>query len=292
MELRKESLSRHLKTHQNTLFNCSECKKKFKSEGGLESHIKTHLLKTCTLCDETFRRPFLLRKHMQAVHVHTARKISKKVDNKTCDDCGSIFNRPWRLLKHKNLVHGKKTETIKWSCKCKHCDVFVQTDRELKVHLQENHSDLSFKCEIEICNKMFFTKKAFRKHIKYHIQTNEKDIAEEVPVEKDIDDEVPVVVPEKVRNLVSIQVNKRIKQKIKLGDFDNTSDDDTSYAPPKGILTHLTCSFVRSVIFTFFFFVGTKIGSAEEVIVTRGQVFSRLGYIEDLDNASAELEGS
>ena len=166
LEVKKTSLNRHLKTHSKPKINCPQCKKQFKTKLTFDSHMKTHKLKTCPICDIGFRRPFLLKKHTTDIHGDIKKPEKRK---HVCPQCEVIFNRPWRLREHLEKTHGKQLDssyTPKRSFKCKHCDEELLSDRDLKKHLQANHSAASLKCEI--CNKFFFTGKAFTKHMKFH----------------------------------------------------------------------------------------------------------------------------
>ena len=78
-----------------------------------------------------------------------------------------VFNRPWRLKKHLEDKHGAEESVVsKKLVKCKHCDEELESDKALKIHLHEHHLHLAHRCQI--CEKYYFTSKAFRKHIKYH----------------------------------------------------------------------------------------------------------------------------
>ena len=164
VEITKKGLARHLKTHSSNMKKCSMCSKSFKTELKLQEHMKTHKVKICSICEKQFRRPFLFKKHKREAHCGTVetRKVIKR-----CSECGKVFNRPWRLKKHLEDKHGaEESDVSKKLVKCKHCDEELESDKALKIHLHEHHVQLAHRCEI--CEKYFFTSKAFRKHIKYH----------------------------------------------------------------------------------------------------------------------------
>ena len=247
------------------MFNCTECKKKFKTKEGLDSRMKSHKQINCNMCDRTFNRQRQLKKHTR--DDHTTKK-TPTVENKKCEDCGIIFRRPWLLKKHRQTFHGEPDdESVQKIFKCKHCKVLVQSDAELKKHLKLNHRDVSFGCEV--CKSIFFTKKAFYKHMNHHkhtegINTETMDGSKESITEamngskqgiteamrvlnERVTEEEPTHSPEpnptegtivsnKDNSKESFKVGKRIKQNISKVDLEEANDDDTSYEPPKGIV--------------------------------------------------------
>ena len=245
IQLRKSSLSRHIKSHQKTRFHCSQCSKKFKLKETLERHVKKHQPKTCDVCNETFKSPFMFRRHNQQVHSNAKKKKDDKV-NKTCDDCGIVFNRPWRLIEHLRLVHGEIMEPNIKTFKCKHCNITMSSDISLKTHLSVKHSDLGLKCTI--CPKVVFSKQSLSKHIKCHSDETEQEITVVMCGMEGDDTTSDIVrrvnestthgviksVEQKVVHEV-FKVNRRIKQNISLDDFEEDGED-ASYIPPKGIV--------------------------------------------------------
>ena len=243
------------------MFNCTECKKKFKTKEGLDSRMKSHKQINCNMCDRTFNRQRQLKKHTR--DDHTTKK-TPTVENKKCEDCGIIFRRPWLLKKHRQTFHGEPDdESVQKIFKCKHCKVLVQSDAELKKHLKLNHRDVSFGCEV--CKSIFFTKKAFYKHkhtegintetmdgskesITEAMNGSKQGITEAMRVLNErVTEEEPTHSPEpnptegtivsnKDNSKESFKVGKRIKQNISKVDLEEANDDDTSYEPPKGIV--------------------------------------------------------
>ena len=262
IDVRKSSLVRHMKTHQTRTFPCTQCKKRFKTENKLENHMSTHLLKTCSLCDKVFKRPFLLRKHMASDHVGADREVKNK-----CDICSCVFNRPWRLINHIKKAHGLIIESQPKTYRCKHCGKPLQTNRELKDHLRAEHGDLAFKCNI--CARTIFTKQAFQKHMINHsdqdlesqlIQsdksnqrvTNDSETSEKELIHP-INNSMPEVSAGKCRVIQeNIKVCGRIRQNINMLDLENKSDDDDTFEPPKGIDQHKPVSILFNIDFAIF----------------------------------------
>merc|ERR1719319_156784 len=126
-------MARHIKLHQNKIFNCNKCNKKFKSEQLLEKHKNFHKLKTCQLCENEFRRPSLLKKHLKI--------CQSKKETKVCSECGLKFGRPWRLVQHLREAHEKIVESPVRSFNCRFCDIITLSDKELKSHNKIHHAD-------------------------------------------------------------------------------------------------------------------------------------------------------
>ena len=138
----------------------------------MDNHMKSHKLKMCFECDAPFRRPLLLKIHMKEDHSNVKKTFVKKTHK--CEDCGKIFNRPWRLKKHVEEDHGKIVEgNLEGTrIKCRFCGEVLGSDKNLKIHLQSNHRDASTKCQI--CPKYFFTARAFKRHMQYHLKPAEE----------------------------------------------------------------------------------------------------------------------
>ena len=251
--LERKNIARHLKTHQNTMLHCTKCTKKFKSKEGVDRHMKIHKQINCNLCDMTFGRQKQFKKHTR--EAHSTRK-TLKVENKKCEDCDKVFSRPWRLRQHQQTVHGQTSDaTIQQVFKCKYCNALVQSDTEIKKHLKIYHRDISFECED--CKSIFFTKKAWIRHMNHHLVTREtntevmkdpnKNITDEeleIPNENNQNEGEESSTKDKIDNVDdlpegivsgSLKVGKRIKQNLLEVDLDEASDEDISYVPPKGI---------------------------------------------------------
>ena len=227
-DILRGNLARHMKTHQICLIPCSHCNKKFKTQNIYQQHLNSHKLITCSICNKTFSR-LVYAKHMATVHNIVDSK--QTVKNK-CEVCGKVFTRPWRLLKHIQKEHAMDIQTSERKYKCKYCDISPQTNADLKKHLKANHNPLGFRCDV--CTKVCFSKQALLKHSKNHKVT----ISSEHKTMDQVKDRDSVQEQASDSNLChnglsKIIVGKRIKQNIDLTEFEDTSDDDSSYMPPK-----------------------------------------------------------
>jgi DNA-directed RNA polymerase subunit RPC12/RpoP len=100
----KTYLQKHLKLHDNVLYNCEECGKNFRSNKYLTAHRRLHSEEPkiqCSICNKVFMFQFNLREHM-GIHSN-----AEKLFN--CEQCNKSF-RTQMLLKLHTLNHPTVTE--------------------------------------------------------------------------------------------------------------------------------------------------------------------------------------
>merc|ERR1712025_1052763 len=128
-------------------------------------------------------------------------------------------------------------------------------------HLQANHSQLGFKCEL--CNKICFSKQAIMKHSSNHtVPGTSEEIS---PVLREENNQTnnseqlggQALSDYEVSNEKSFTVGKRIKQNIDLTDLEEDEDDDVTYVPPRSVK-----------------YVGSA-NSSTKMMPTRSRIFER-----------------
>jgi len=125
----KQGMQKHVNAVHLGLkpYQCEICDKTFAEKTQMMSHIQnvhTNVKKIkCQFCPEMFKNERYLNSHMK-VHVKKFR----------CDQCDFGTNDKGVLKRHQDTIHREK------GCKCKHCDLFFKTSKELFVHIMDFHS--------------------------------------------------------------------------------------------------------------------------------------------------------
>lgn len=155
---RKQHLVRHVKIHSIDMFHCDLCSKKFRCEKVFQNHRETHKEKLCKFCNLSFRRPFLLLKHIKEKHENERKKNKRKIE---CNICVKTFHRPNKLIRHMNIIHSQKIDSS-FQVKCDRCDAIFNSSKELNLHLFQTHIDCALGCED--CDRVFFTQIGLKRH--------------------------------------------------------------------------------------------------------------------------------
>ncbi len=138
------SLLLHMRTiHRGSRFECKHCGKKCAQRGNLLSHIKNKHHKN--VCEretgvETFARKINLDKNVKTPHLNvTEVKWPSKVSE----------NRPSRIAKTDNQIDshkGAKATSVLMEFNCDVCDFSYSRESNLKIHMEELHSDAGSDC--------------------------------------------------------------------------------------------------------------------------------------------------
>ena len=147
------------KRHRTEKLMCQLCKKSFKTESYMKSHLLTHTGEkphTCTFCGKKFRYKDSLKAHMRD---HTGDKL--KCQFKSCD---KEFNRMRDLKDHENS-HRQSVENLQITFSCDVCDAKFLRKKQLSNH-KEVHREIVGPCTI--CGKILKNVACLRAHMKNH----------------------------------------------------------------------------------------------------------------------------
>ncbi|XP_023691558.2 uncharacterized protein [Paramormyrops kingsleyae] len=165
---------------------CNKCNKKFMLDSELALHQHTDCEKNiqCTSCSRSFKKLWVLHRHLMAMHSLPEKKFTCKLCDKkfytlthvrkhmvahtedmpfTCEMCGKSFKRRMSLKVHALLHSGEKPFP------CQNCDKRFQYKYQLRSHMSVHVGHKQFKCH---CGKDFNMKQYFDEHVKTH--TGEK----------------------------------------------------------------------------------------------------------------------
>lgn len=98
------TLSNHLDTHSNTVYECFQCGLKLNSKRTLKQHEKVHSTVTehvCNICGAEFKRIKAFKEHLI---------IHSNIRPYKCDFCEKTFTNGPNCRKHKKEVHPIKLE--------------------------------------------------------------------------------------------------------------------------------------------------------------------------------------
>lgn len=144
------ALNRHLRTHDNSINNCSHCTRTFSTVQKLNEHVeRMHYPKTiqCCKCEKMFSTNKMLKQHERLHH-----------EAVVCKVC-------FMQLASRNALrtHLDKHEVLKCS-KCKKSYLNKWTFKFHSKNCGVRHKDPSFFCDI--CNKGYVRKNGLRTHLK------------------------------------------------------------------------------------------------------------------------------
>lgn len=138
-----------------TLYNCTTCKKTFKSRDHCRYHqycLSTGLKPfSCSTCDKKFSKKSHLTYHELS---HTGELPFK------CDLCEKGFRTNQKLQRHKASHLGKKLVS------CYICDKQLSNQDGLRVHLRTHSESRPFKCDL--CDATFKERNGLTKHKATH----------------------------------------------------------------------------------------------------------------------------
>lgn len=152
-----QHLKRHIEVIHNgqTNYQCEYCKKCFRWDSSLRTHLKTHTNERphqCASCSFSFRRSCDLKRHMIT---HTNEK------NYSCQHCDKKFTRNSSLQRHIRAHFGDKPYL------CNVCGKRFNESFFLKEHM-ESHSENRLYYHCDLCNKRFNNRRVLRVHMKKH----------------------------------------------------------------------------------------------------------------------------
>ena len=192
----KRHMRHHLKTHDTSRdFECNICGKKYKNDGALKGHMKTHLPQeeqytfSCDICGKKYTSKAALKAHVKVTHLNEKEFECDLCDKKflsacqlryhqtshtnekpfMCDKCDASFKSKERLKIH---IRGKHEGVFKFHCTI--CPAKYNIKSEFEAHFRSHTGEKPFNCSI--CGKGFSKSEVMRKHEKIHLPEEEKYI--------------------------------------------------------------------------------------------------------------------
>ena len=149
-----------LRRHRNEKLMCQLCKKSFKTESYMKSHLLTHTGEKpykCSQCGKQFRYKDSLKAHTRD---HTGEKF--KCQYKTCD---KEFNRLRELKDHQNIHPLENNKEINFTFACNICDAKFLRKKQLSNHMEIHRHNVE---PCSICGKIMKNVACLRSHMKNH----------------------------------------------------------------------------------------------------------------------------
>ncbi|CAH1800263.1 unnamed protein product [Owenia fusiformis] len=139
-----KNLLRHIRQiHkiQTENFVCAVCDKSFVRKDVLRKHMLSHTNAkeyVCKICKKTFNRRDCMMSHMKNIHAPESEKHQYKKEAKSCcDTCGSVFSTAFLLREHIMITHeGKAVE-------CKLCGYQCLHRLTVYNHLKVKHGQMT-----------------------------------------------------------------------------------------------------------------------------------------------------
>lgn len=160
------SLQNHFTSHKGQ--KCVTCNEIFFCKKDVLQHFKKSEMCNketekfqCELCDRTFGRLGLLKKHKVSVHSSSEGKFE-------CIVCKKEYDRQFSLEKHLNAVH-----VVFEYISCKICGKLYLGQKPLTTHMQQVHFEnmKNITCVCSICGKIFARESIYRRHLAIHDET-------------------------------------------------------------------------------------------------------------------------
>lgn len=155
MKRRRQSANYFADKHQDTEFQCYDCKSMFPSAGKLRTHMHElhETMIECRICMKSFTR------HAYTLH------LCDGGNEMECQYCSKKFNSTVTLVKHINQQHKNHH-----NYKCYDCARAFPTKALLEIH-KPTHDTEEKRFVCDICDERFRT----RYQIKEHIETTHTD---------------------------------------------------------------------------------------------------------------------
>jgi len=166
---------------------CPVCKKVFRTEHNLKSHMRVHSDDrpyTCYDCGDRFRTSTHLKQHM-LVHTGLRKSTTENMGRPKCRECGAVFKCKAYLKVHVGIHTGEKPH------KCSFCDRTFRLKHEHTKHERHHRGELP-QCPVcggryvslqkhmsvhsadtsshvcSVCKKVFHTEQYLKSHMRVH----------------------------------------------------------------------------------------------------------------------------
>lgn len=174
------SFRKHMREHNDKIFNCEYCVQSFETKDILLSHVNCDhksAIKTfcCRIkgCSAIFPFHSLLKTHVSR-HFKNERSQKYRRTHVTeklfhCTHCSAQFRFEWLLTDHTQTHSGKK----EFICDVQLengsvCDKAFATKKVLQMHKRLHKNVQIFKCEWISCTKAFYTRTDLKRHMRHH----------------------------------------------------------------------------------------------------------------------------
>ncbi|XP_053694440.1 zinc finger protein with KRAB and SCAN domains 8-like [Sabethes cyaneus] len=179
---------KHLKTHSQKQFNCTQCPRAFADQSKLESHASRHSgekTHACNKCEARFHEKSMLRVHMRRHSterryncetcgkrfmtkslLNTHNKIHLGEKSHVCTECGKGFTLSWQLKAHTRIHTNEKP------FECPYCQKRFNQNGNLMIHIRLHTGERPFRCDL--CEKAYPSQGELSGHMRQH--TGEKKV--------------------------------------------------------------------------------------------------------------------
>ncbi|XP_035713559.1 zinc finger protein 816-like isoform X3 [Folsomia candida] len=147
-------------------WECSKCRKTFKTKGTLKRHEITHgqaAKVKCEVCGKISKNSFSLASHMRKQHTNLQRP--------SCDTCHRVFSGATSLRCHTETSHSTK-ERSRFPCPFPGCEKTYPSQGGLWQHVKKEHGQNPVQFPCTLCGKEFKRRAELVQHIPTH--TKEK----------------------------------------------------------------------------------------------------------------------
>ncbi|KAK6641211.1 hypothetical protein RUM44_012920 [Polyplax serrata] len=191
---RQSSFDRHKSAHLNPkYFDCNVCKLPLPSVVSLQKHLEMHKTSSNTHDCKACKTSFLTKESLTAHQTHTGHYLDRKPME--CNVCHEKFFIGRKFTEHIKMhpkykmgectLCGKRLSTVQSlmlhmgrhfesnSILCPHCGKQFFEERNYHRHLLTHEGIKPFACDVDGCEKSFYTLFELNRHKKYHNNTRD-----------------------------------------------------------------------------------------------------------------------
>ena len=164
-QMNNHSIEKHAATEseeqaEENLHPCFICKDTFMEKELLTKHIIDEHSTICEVCDDKLGNNSDLQKHINEKHSFHCGNWTEKFDSEdklkdhkvaehtlSCRNCDEKFCEQEEFMRHETAAH-------KIQCTWENCEVVLETQALLDIHIKTNHSQFEcILCTVKFCNK-------------------------------------------------------------------------------------------------------------------------------------------
>ena len=158
-----------MKGYDMRRFQCEVCPCSFEEALVLKRHLNIHYLieareapSNCQYCKKHFRKEKNLKTHIKEIHEGKRRKFP-------CDVCTKVFPRKKSMKRHRYSVHKNYSPDLDLDLNrtddCTYCKKHFRNQKNLKAHIKEIHEGKRRKLPCGVCTKVFPRKSSMERHM-------------------------------------------------------------------------------------------------------------------------------